>query len=172
MTASQEKGLAPMPESFEIPEDVTYLNCANMSPQLKAVRTAGLDAVRAQALPWELMPADWFSGAETLRALAARILDAPSDSVALVPSVSYGIAIACVAPPVLDEAMQIAALVAAKSPRAVAHIKRLVRGVAEVTPAEGMANERTLFCDLMVRDEALAAMDAWCRGERDIRDLP
>src|SRR5262249_34266956 len=31
---------------FEIPEDVTYLNCANMSPQLKSVTAVGLDAVR------------------------------------------------------------------------------------------------------------------------------
>ncbi len=35
MKASQEKRLAPMPELFEIPEDVTYLNCANMSPRLR-----------------------------------------------------------------------------------------------------------------------------------------
>jgi selenocysteine lyase/cysteine desulfurase len=41
-----------------------------------------------------LAPDDWFSGAETLRGLAARILDATPDSIALVPSVSYGIAVA------------------------------------------------------------------------------
>ncbi len=100
MTASQEKGLAPTPESFEIPEDVTYLNCANMSPQLKAVRTAGIEAVRARALPWELVPERWFSGAEKLRALASRLLDATADSVALVPSVSYAIAIAAANVPI------------------------------------------------------------------------
>jgi len=100
MTASQDNGLRPMPHLFEIQDEVTYLNCANMSPQLKAVRTAGFEAVRARALPWELTPADWFSGAETLRALAARVLDAPADSVALVPSVSYGIAIAAANVPI------------------------------------------------------------------------
>jgi hypothetical protein len=31
---------------FDIPDDVTYLNCANMSPQLRAVTTAGVTAVR------------------------------------------------------------------------------------------------------------------------------
>ena len=28
---------------FEIPDDVTYLNCASMSPQLRTVTAAGFD---------------------------------------------------------------------------------------------------------------------------------
>ena len=31
---------------FDIPSDVTYLNCASMSPQLRSVTAAGIDAVR------------------------------------------------------------------------------------------------------------------------------
>jgi hypothetical protein len=34
---------------FEIPEGVTYLNCANMAPQLRSITNAGTDAVRAKA---------------------------------------------------------------------------------------------------------------------------
>jgi selenocysteine lyase/cysteine desulfurase len=79
---------------FEIPEDVTYLNCANMSPQLKSVTDAGLAAVRAKQSPWTLTAPEWFSGAETLRELAARLLDVESDAIALAPAVSYGIAVA------------------------------------------------------------------------------
>lgn len=79
---------------FEIPEDVTYLNCANMAPQLKSVTDAGFGAVRAKESPWTLTAPQWFSGAETLRALAARLLDVETDGIALVPAVSYGIAIA------------------------------------------------------------------------------
>lgn len=79
---------------FEIPPDVTYLNCANMAPQLRSVTEAGLDAVRTKASPWKLSAPEWFSGAETLRVLAAEMLGVDSDSVALVPAVSYGIAIA------------------------------------------------------------------------------
>jgi selenocysteine lyase/cysteine desulfurase len=79
---------------FEIPHDVTYLNCANMAPQLKLVTQAGIDAVGAKSNPWKLSPPEWFSGAETLRGLAARLFGADSDGVALVPAVSYGIAIA------------------------------------------------------------------------------
>lgn len=79
---------------FDIPEDVTYLNCANMTPQLKSVTEAGLVAVRAKESPWKLTAPEWFSGAETLRGLAARLLDVEADGIALVPSVSYGIAVA------------------------------------------------------------------------------
>jgi selenocysteine lyase/cysteine desulfurase len=79
---------------FEIPEAVAYLNCANMSPQLRAVTAAGAAAVRHKVSPWALRSEDWFAPAERLRALFARIINADVDGVALVPSVSYGIAIA------------------------------------------------------------------------------
>ena len=79
---------------FEIPTGITYLNCSNMSPQLKSVTAAGLDAVRIKTTPWTLTGANWFSSAEELRTLAGKILGTGADSVALVPAVSYGMAIA------------------------------------------------------------------------------
>lgn len=79
---------------FEIPDGVTFLNCANMSPQLRAVTMAGLDAVKVKASPWELTSSNWFAGAERLRELAAQVLGTDAESMALVPSASYGIAIA------------------------------------------------------------------------------
>ena len=79
---------------FEIPEGVTYLNCANMAPQLRSITQAGLRAVREKATPWKLSAAEWFSGAEELRLLAARVIGSDPDGVALVPSASYGIATA------------------------------------------------------------------------------
>jgi selenocysteine lyase/cysteine desulfurase len=79
---------------FEIPEEVTYLNCANMSPQLRLVSAAGLESVAAKSTPWKITSGDWFSGSETLRGLAAKVIGTPPDSVALIPAASYGIAIA------------------------------------------------------------------------------
>ena len=79
---------------FEIPDDVTYLNCASMSPSLRAVTAAGVDAVRAKASPWTLRASDWFVHAEPLRALVGRVIGADAGSIALVPSVSYGLAVA------------------------------------------------------------------------------
>jgi selenocysteine lyase/cysteine desulfurase len=79
---------------FDIPETVTYLNCANMSPQLRTVTAAGVAAVHHKAAPWTLRPEEWFDPAERLRALFAAIINADADGIALVPSVSYGIALA------------------------------------------------------------------------------
>ena len=85
---------------FAIPPDVTYLNCASMSPQLRSVTAAGLVAVRSKASPWNLRASDWFVHAEPLRALFARIVGGNADDVALVPSASYGLAVAAANLPV------------------------------------------------------------------------
>jgi len=85
---------------FEIPEDVVYLNCANMAPQLRSVTEAGIAAVRTKSSPWTLRAEDWCSGAEELRAVAAQLLGVETDGIALVPAVSYGIAVAAANLPV------------------------------------------------------------------------
>jgi selenocysteine lyase/cysteine desulfurase len=79
---------------FAIPSDVTFLNCANMAPQLRAVTDLGIQAVRRRESPWTLDSYQWFGQAEDLRAAVARLMDADADGIALVPAVSYGIAIA------------------------------------------------------------------------------
>lgn len=79
---------------FGIPEGVTYLNCANMSPQLRAVTQIGVEAVRRKAAPWNLTTAEWFSGAEELREACAQLLGVERDGIAIVPAASYGIAVA------------------------------------------------------------------------------
>src|SRR5688572_2850939 len=89
-----DRAIPSQRELFEIPDGVTFLNCASMSPQLRSVTAAGLDSVKSKASPWKISSSDWFSGAETLRELAAKVLGVDSESMALVPSVSYGIAIA------------------------------------------------------------------------------
>src|SRR5438067_9254202 len=81
-------------ELFEIPDGITYLNCANMAPQLRFVTEAGIAAVRAKATPWKLTAPEWFSGAEVLRGLAAQLLNADAEGIAIVPAASYAIAIA------------------------------------------------------------------------------
>jgi selenocysteine lyase/cysteine desulfurase len=81
-------------ELFEIPEGVAYLNCAYMSPQLLSAREVGERAVARKSRPWEITPDDFFEDAEKSRALFARLVGAEADGVALIPSVSYGIAVA------------------------------------------------------------------------------
>jgi selenocysteine lyase/cysteine desulfurase len=79
---------------FLLEDGITYLNCANMSPMLKAVQEAGLKALDIRATPWKLSSEDWFANAEILRGLAARIFQTDDNSIALIPSASYGIAVA------------------------------------------------------------------------------
>jgi selenocysteine lyase/cysteine desulfurase len=81
-------------ELFEMPEEVAYLNCAYMSPQLRPAREIGERAVARKSRPWEITPGDFFEDAEKTRALFARLVGAEADGVALIPSVSYGIAVA------------------------------------------------------------------------------
>ncbi|AXY75030.1 aminotransferase class V-fold PLP-dependent enzyme [Paraflavitalea soli] len=79
---------------FELEEGITYLNCANMSPMLHTVRQAGLQALDTRAAPWKIAGADWFTQAEILRELAATVFQTHGNNIALVPSVSYGLAVA------------------------------------------------------------------------------
>ena len=79
---------------FNIPDDVTYLNCANMSPQLRSVSAAGEVSVRGKEHPWDTRPQDWFTGVERLRALAGQVFGTSPENIVLVPSVSYGMAVA------------------------------------------------------------------------------
>jgi len=74
----------------------------------------------------------------------------------------------CVPAPVLDHAMAIARDLASLPARALAHVKRLTR--APLPDPQVLADERTLFCDLMVSEEARARMARMNAGAGDIRD--
>ena len=94
---------------FEVPDDVAYLNCAYMSPQLRSVREAGERAVGRKSRPWEITPEDFFEDSEVIRWLFARLVGGDADGVALIPSVSYGIAVAA-ANVAVDEGQEIVIL--------------------------------------------------------------
>jgi selenocysteine lyase/cysteine desulfurase len=79
---------------FDIPDDVAYLNCAYMSPLMHEVVAAGQAGVARKARPWTITPADFFSEPEEARALFARLIGGQASCVAIVPAVSYGIAVA------------------------------------------------------------------------------
>ena len=87
---------------FEIPDDIVYLNCAYMSPQLRPAREVGEKAVSRKSRPWEITPDDFFEDAEEIRALFARLVGGDADGVAIIPSVSYGISIAAANVPVRE----------------------------------------------------------------------
>lgn len=85
---------------FDIPEDVAYLNCAYTAPLLRAATQAGQKAIKAKENPWNITSKNFFSGIETVRGLFARLVGCESSCVAIVPAVSYGIALAAVNLPI------------------------------------------------------------------------
>jgi selenocysteine lyase/cysteine desulfurase len=85
---------------FDLPDDVTWINCAYMSPQLRAVSEAGRESVLRKARPWSVRPEDFFTDSEALRGLFADLVGADVEGVALVPSASYGLAVAAANVPV------------------------------------------------------------------------
>ncbi len=79
---------------FDIPEDVAYLNCAFTAPLLKSAAEAAAGAVKMKSNPWTLTPPHFFSLAETVREGFARLVSCNPNDVAIIPAVSYGIAVA------------------------------------------------------------------------------
>jgi selenocysteine lyase/cysteine desulfurase len=79
---------------FDIPEYVCYLNAAAVGPLPRAVKAAGEVGVARKAQPWAIEPGNAQRQFERARAAAARLINADPDDVALISSVSYGIATA------------------------------------------------------------------------------
>lgn len=61
---------------------------------LRSVAEAGRRGVEARNHPWHIKSADWFTPSETLRALFASMIHADKNQIAIVPAVSYGMAVA------------------------------------------------------------------------------
>ena len=78
---------------FQLPDHPIYLNGAYMSPQLRSVEAIGIKNLQRKATPFNITPADFFSEKEVLRSRFAQLINASdSQCVAIIPSVSYGIA--------------------------------------------------------------------------------
>jgi selenocysteine lyase/cysteine desulfurase len=94
MTLANQTLLASQKHLFDLPDGIHYINCATRSPASKAVEQAGHDALRQQANPFGLQPDDFFSGAARVRSLFSSLINNDdSDRIAVIPSVSYGMAV-------------------------------------------------------------------------------
>jgi selenocysteine lyase/cysteine desulfurase len=79
---------------FQMPRDVCYLNAASYSPLPLRTLEAGRAAVLRKGTPWTLDSAFANRQHERARAAAARLVNADACDIALIPSVSYGVATA------------------------------------------------------------------------------
>jgi selenocysteine lyase/cysteine desulfurase len=86
--------LASQRAAFDIPRDVCYLNAASYSPLPLRTQEAARAAVGREGQPW-LIDNDFAQAQyERTRKAAAALINAPSDDVALTPSVGYGVSTA------------------------------------------------------------------------------
>ena len=80
-------------EKFSLPGDVSYLNGAYMSPQLRSVERVGIEALKRKNQPYTITTTDFFENRSLLKERFGKLihLDAP-EQLALIPSASYGLA--------------------------------------------------------------------------------
>lgn len=80
---------------FRIPRDVHYFNCAYLSPLAASVEDAGVAAIRTRRAPTDFPPERFYEDSDRLRERFARLVGSDDPTrVAILPSVSYGIAVA------------------------------------------------------------------------------
>jgi selenocysteine lyase/cysteine desulfurase len=79
---------------FDFAEEVTYLNCGYMSPLLHSVREAGEAGLRHKTRPWTMAGKVYVDSPRRAREAFAQVLGANTEDIAIVPSVSYGVAVA------------------------------------------------------------------------------
>lgn len=92
--ASETAALACRAGDFSLPDDIHYLNCAYMSPLPRRAAEEARAGLAREEAPSRLGPEDFFRDSDRLRALFAEMVGADeAGRVAILPSVSYGVAI-------------------------------------------------------------------------------
>jgi selenocysteine lyase/cysteine desulfurase len=86
--------LASQRDLFDVPRDICYLNAASYSPLPLRTQEAGRAAVGRKGRPWTLEASFANAQHERARAAAAALIGADPADIALIPSVSYGVATA------------------------------------------------------------------------------
>lgn len=77
---------------FNLDPGHTYLNCATMSPQLRSVEAEGIKQLRRKTNPYDITSTDFFTDRALLKERFAHLISATPEKIAIIPSVSYGMA--------------------------------------------------------------------------------
>lgn len=85
---------------------------------------------------------------------------------------ALGLVNECCEGSLLDRCLALADGLVRRHPLAIAHVKRLVRNAAGDPYEKMLADERTLFCDLMVSERTIADTAAFNASGRPISDPP
>ncbi len=80
-------------DKFNIPEDIAYLNCANIAPLMNSAAVAGKEIIDIRQRPYKITREDWFKTVEQLKKNFSQLINCKDfNRIAIIPSVSYGIA--------------------------------------------------------------------------------
>lgn len=88
------KPLRCQKQAFQLPAGLHYLNCAYMSPLARAVEEAVVAGLRTKRVPSTVAPEAFFTAAAEARLRFGRLVSGAPERVAVLPAVSYGVAIA------------------------------------------------------------------------------
>ena len=78
---------------FNLDPNITYLNCAYMSPLMHSVEEAGIHGIKKKRQPNIISGEDFFSESDELRTEFAKLINSEqSNQCVVIPSVSYGMA--------------------------------------------------------------------------------
>ena len=78
---------------FKLPDHVSYINCAFMSPILLESEKIGHEAISQKCLPFEITGTDFFTNVKKAKQLFSELISVEDyKNIAMIPSVSYGIA--------------------------------------------------------------------------------
>ncbi len=78
---------------FSLDPEITYLNCAYMSPLMKSVEEAGIKGIQRKLQPWKVKGENFFNESNDLRREFAKLINTSEPNrCVIIPSVSYGLA--------------------------------------------------------------------------------
>lgn len=86
--------IANQRDKFDIPEDITYLNCAFMSPLMHVVVDALDKGAQAKRHPWTIKSQDFVKPCDQFKSSAAKLIGTKAENIAIIPAASYGIQVA------------------------------------------------------------------------------
>ncbi|WP_419948223.1 aminotransferase class V-fold PLP-dependent enzyme [Candidatus Palauibacter sp.] len=86
--------LACQKSRFRLDEGAHFLNCAYLGPLPRSVAEAGMDGIREKLSPTPFPSAAFFTDCDRARERFGRLVNADAERIALIPSASYGLAVA------------------------------------------------------------------------------
>ena len=84
--------LTPQKHKFSLPDNLVYFNMAYMAPLLRVAEVQGMEGLLKKRNPTLLGHEHFFEDVERLKSTFGKLITAPAHQVAVIPSVSYGIA--------------------------------------------------------------------------------